>query len=148
MQTNAKHDSPADLMLVALASAQEVAGRSENVYKTVNRLRLLSEFIWSYTESHGGKNVAFLPESERTALLPDATYINPSLQKIAEDLSHNTMRTALLKLISSKSVQDFLDAAERYDEWLETLQMSLNHEFIAALMSRMDPHIHQTENAI
>lgn len=148
MQTNAKHDSPADLMLVALASAQEVAGRTESAFKTINSLRLLSEFIRSYTEAHGGKNVAFLPESERVALLPDSTYINPCLQKIAEDLSHNTFRTAVLKLISAKTVHDFLDAAERYDEWLETLQMSLNHEFIAALMSRMDPHIHQTENAI
>lgn len=148
MQTEASFSSSEVMMPGALASAQQVASRGENLLKTITRLQLLTDYIWWYTEAHGGKEVAFLPESQRAAILPDAKFINPSLRKIAEDLEHNTVRTLLLKLMSSKTVQDFLDAAERYDEWLETLEMSLNHEFLTAIMTRMEPHIRETENAV
>ena len=131
-----------------LASAQHLAAGDENLFESLANLRMLTNYIWWFTEAHGGKEVALLPEQERLAMLPGARPIKPDLRIIASSLERVSVRTVLLKFMSAKTVQDFLDAAERYDEWLETLELSLNHEFLAMVMARMKPHLRETENAV
>ncbi len=89
-----------------------------------------------------------LPEQEGLAMLPGARPINADLRMIVSSLGRVSVRTALLKFMSAKTVQDFWDAAERYDEWLETLELSLNHEFLAMVMARMEQHLRETENKV
>ena len=148
MEPEARSNASAAMMPGILASAQHLAAGDENLFESLANLRMLTNYIWWFTEAHGGKEVALLPEQERLAMLPGARPINPDLRIIASSLERVSVRTMLLKFMSAKTVQDFLDAAERYDEWLETLELSLNHEFLAMVVARMEPHMRETENAV
>ena len=141
--------SPSEGMMPGiLASAKQLAAGDENLVQSLADLRMLTHYLCWFMDAHGGRNVALLPEMERVALLPKAQPINSSLRIICSGLEQVSVRTVLLKMWGSKTVEQFLETAESYDEWLETLEMSLNHEFLAMVMDRMAPHLREAENAI
>lgn len=129
-----------------IESAHKLAAGELSLFESLVALRVLTDYIWCFTETHGGKEVALLPEQQRLRILPGARPINPDLRTIADSLEINSVRTVLLKLMSRKTVQDYLNAAERYDEWLETLELSLNLEFWEEVNRRIS-EIDQESNA-
>ena len=74
--------------------------------------------------------------------------MNEFLLTISSDLDRVSFRSVLLKFASEKTVQGFLQAVERYDDFLESLELSLNEDLLAMVMADPRPHLHETENAV
>ena len=95
------------------------------------------------THGLGNRNLV-----ERRELLIEVREMNGFVRTISSGLERVSVRSVLLKFASAKTVIGFQEAAERYDDFLESLELSLNEDLLAMVMADPTPHLRETENAV
>lgn len=131
-----------------IATARHQSAGDENLIESLANLRMLTNYIWGFLRTYGGPNLASLPEVERRELLIEVREMNGFVRTISSGLERVSVRSVLLKFASAKTVIGFQEAAERYDDFLESLELSLNEDLLAMVMADPTPHLRETENAV